>query len=98
MLVNGVRVNADPALNNEEIVALVHDEIRLWQQRNKTLGAVELSLDGESIIIRGHEKSPIRRVRRITGYLSTIDQFNDAKRAECNDRKEHEFSHSGLCS
>ncbi len=89
MLVNGVRVSADPALNNEEIAALVQDEIRLWQQRNKTLGAVELSLDGETIIIRGHEKSPIRRVRRITGYLSTIDQFNDAKRAECKDREVH---------
>ena len=89
MLVNGVRVSADPALNNEEIAALVQDEIRLWQQRNKTLGAVDLSLDGENIIIRGHEKSPIRRVRRITGYLSTIDQFNDAKRAECKDREIH---------
>jgi hypothetical protein len=89
MLVNGVRVSADPALNNEEIAALVHDEIRLWQQRNKTLGAVDLSLDGESIIIRGHEKSPIRRVRRITGYLSTLEQFNDAKRAECTDREIH---------
>ncbi|MDT8903150.1 anaerobic ribonucleoside-triphosphate reductase [Anaeroselena agilis] len=89
MLVNGVRVSADPALNNEEIVTLVHDEIRLWHQRNKTLGAIELTLDGESIIIRGHEKSPIRRVRRITGYLSTVDQFNDAKRAECQDREVH---------
>jgi anaerobic ribonucleoside-triphosphate reductase activating protein len=89
MLVNGVRVSADPALSNTEIVALVHDEIRLWQQRNKTLGAVDLSLDGECVIIRGAEKSPIRRVRRITGYLSTVDQFNDAKRAECDDRKSH---------
>jgi hypothetical protein len=89
MLVNGVKVSADPALNNEEIVTLVHDEIRLWNQRNKTLGAIELSLDGESVIIRGLEKSPIRRVRRITGYLSTVDQFNDAKRAECKDREVH---------
>jgi hypothetical protein len=89
MYVNGVKVSADPALNNKEIVALVHDEIRLWNERNKTLGEVELSLDGESVIIRGREKSPIRRVRRITGYLSTIDQFNDAKRAECKDREVH---------
>ncbi|MGE5422757.1 MAG: anaerobic ribonucleoside-triphosphate reductase [Ignavibacteriales bacterium] len=29
----------------------------------------------------------IRRVRRITGYLSTIDRFNDAKVAELRDRK-----------
>ena len=31
----------------------------------------------------------IRRVRRITGYLSTADRFNDAKKAELRDRKAH---------
>jgi len=33
--------------------------------------------------------SVIRRVRRITGYLSTVDRFNDAKRAELNNRTSH---------
>ncbi|WP_031513458.1 anaerobic ribonucleoside-triphosphate reductase [Desulfofalx alkaliphila] len=31
----------------------------------------------------------IRRVRRITGYLSTTDRFNDSKVAELNDRTIH---------
>src|SRR5690554_1431069 len=31
----------------------------------------------------------IRRVRRITGYLSTVDRFNDAKKAELSHRKPH---------
>lgn len=31
----------------------------------------------------------IRRVRRITGYLSTVDRFNDAKKRELADRKPH---------
>lgn len=31
----------------------------------------------------------IRRVRRITGYLSTVDRFNDAKVAELQDRLPH---------
>lgn len=31
----------------------------------------------------------IRRIRRITGYLSTIDRFNDAKQAELADRVKH---------
>lgn len=30
------------------------------------------------------------RIRRITGYLvGTVDRFNDAKRAEVNDRVKH---------
>ncbi|NLU50057.1 MAG: anaerobic ribonucleoside-triphosphate reductase [Syntrophomonadaceae bacterium] len=33
----------------------------------------------------------IKRVRRITGYLSTVDRFNDAKVAELRDRKSHRF-------
>lgn len=35
------------------------------------------------------ESPEIRRVRRITGYLSTVERFNDAKVAELNDRVEH---------
>ncbi|MCE1255618.1 MAG: anaerobic ribonucleoside-triphosphate reductase [Anaerolineae bacterium] len=31
----------------------------------------------------------IRRIRRITGYLSTVDRFNDAKQAELKDRRRH---------
>jgi anaerobic ribonucleoside-triphosphate reductase len=31
----------------------------------------------------------IRRIRRITGYLSTVDRFNDAKQVELRDRVEH---------
>jgi ribonucleoside-triphosphate reductase len=31
----------------------------------------------------------IRRVRRITGYLSTVDRFNDSKLAELKDRVKH---------
>ena len=29
------------------------------------------------------------RIRRITGYLGTLDRFNDAKRAEESDRVMH---------
>ncbi|HOJ77679.1 MAG TPA: anaerobic ribonucleoside-triphosphate reductase [Bacillota bacterium] len=31
----------------------------------------------------------IRRIRRITGYLSTVDRFNDAKQAELRQRIKH---------
>lgn len=35
------------------------------------------------------ESTDIRRIRRITGYLSTIDRFNDAKKAELKLRVKH---------
>jgi len=34
-------------------------------------------------------KEAVRRVRRITGYLSTVDRFNDAKMAELQERAAH---------
>ena len=32
---------------------------------------------------------PIQRIRRITGYLTTMSRTNDAKTAEINDRVKH---------
>lgn len=89
MIINGVSVTADPALSNEEIVTVVEAEIAEWTKTGKALARVELSLDGDEILVRAVEKSPVRRVRRITGYLSSVDNFNDAKRSECQDRKVH---------
>ena len=38
---------------------------------------------------------PFERIRRITGYLvGTLDRFNDAKRAEVNDRVKHGLQNS----
>jgi hypothetical protein len=89
MSVSSVKITADPALTDEEIAAVVGEEIRLWQERGKQLGAVSLTMSGDEIVVEASEKSPIRRVRRITGYLSTLEQFNSAKRSECGDRIEH---------
>ena len=35
------------------------------------------------------ESTSLRRVRRITGYLSIVDRFNDAKRHELKSRVSH---------
>lgn len=37
----------------------------------------------------------IRRIRRITGYLSTVDRFNDAKKAELKHRTPHFHTKEG---
>ncbi|MDR3561540.1 MAG: anaerobic ribonucleoside-triphosphate reductase [Negativicutes bacterium] len=89
MLIKGVSVIADQALPEEEVLAIVDEEIRLWHDRNKTLSTIELTLDGDNVMIAASEKSPIRRVRRITGYLSDLENFNQAKQSECVSRGTH---------
>ena len=44
---------------------------------------------GSEMCIRDRS-GPFERIRRITGYLvGGLDRFNDAKRAEVNDRVRH---------
>ena len=87
MIIDGVSVIASSELSDHEIETVVSDELKMWTSKNKVLAAVELSLDGDSILVTATEKSPIRRVRRITGYLSNMENFNDAKKAELASRK-----------
>jgi len=89
MQIQGIKVFADPALSQQEIEQLALNEISEWNATGKELAALHFDLDGDEVVIEGIEKSPIRRVRRITGYLSNIENFNDAKRAECRDRCIH---------
>ena len=91
MVVNGIQVTADPRLSREEINQYITEEKQLWDSRNKQLGQIELSIEQDEVVVKATEKSPIRRVRRITGYLSSIDNFNDAKVAECTDRAKHQL-------
>ena len=64
-------------LNKEEITALM-------------LGLKkELAKDYESFTFK-FENIPFERIRRITGYLvGTLDRFNNAKRAEVEQRVKH---------
>ncbi|MBU2700563.1 anaerobic ribonucleoside-triphosphate reductase activating protein [Sporomusaceae bacterium BoRhaA] len=89
MIIEGINVVAAPELSDQEVYKIVNDEIKIWISKNKTLAKIELLLDDENILVTAIEKSPIRRVRRITGYLSNMENFNDAKLSELNNRTKH---------
>ncbi len=89
LVIDDVLVNTDGAIPEDEIRQIVAEEIGLWQAKGKELWKVELTLDGDEINVVAHEKSPIKRIRRITGYLSTEDRFNPSKQAELHDRVNH---------
>lgn len=89
MTINGIHIAADPSFTSDEIAMLVAEEQAIWGEQNKAIAYMEIARDGEEVVISAAEKSPIRRVRRITGYLSNIDNFNDAKKQECEKRVVH---------
>lgn len=42
--------------------------------------------------------APFERIRRITGYLSNVKRFNNAKRCELHDRVKHSLmTHNHEC-
>lgn len=72
---------------------IVAEEVHYWQSQDKEVGEVRISKDKDNdakVVIASLPKQKIKRVRRITGYLSAVENFNDAKRAELNDRVNHQ--------
>ena len=88
-MVNQVAVEYDPSLTVAEMTSIVEDELKMWKDNQKELARVELTLDGDNVVVKAVEKSPVRRVRRITGYLSNMENFNDAKQDELGARYKH---------
>lgn len=76
-------------LSKAEINAYISRAQELYP--NKTIEGMDIAVDGDFVDIQYHFADvPFQRIRRITGYLvGTIDRFNNAKRAEVEDRVKH---------
>ena len=63
----------------------------LENKYNRKLEALDVNIDGDYADLHyTFSNVPFERIRRITGYLvGTVDRFNNAKRAEVEDRVKH---------
>lgn len=85
MVINGVKINCNEELQEEEINAYIERA-----DKGKHLIALDIEVDGEYVDLHYHYAKPFERIRRITGYLTgDIRTWNDAKRQELNDRVKH---------
>lgn len=84
---------ADPQITQTEINMIIAEEKQFYKKHGEQLGRLELSLDSGEILIKSFKKAPIRRVRRITGYLSEERNFNHAKQEELHDRTHHQHTY-----
>ena len=85
-------------LPQKEIDAYV-DMIK-QQNPDKYFKTMDLTVDGDYVDVSyTYEAVPFERIRRITGYLvGTVDRFNNAKRAEVEDRVKHDVPCTECCS
>ena len=76
---------------------LPQDEIDYYIEKlkrdnpDKLIKEVTLKVKGDSLDMDyTYDSKPFERIRRVTGYLAgDVSKFNDAKRAEVNDRVKH---------
>ncbi len=76
-------------ISQDEINAYVKYGTNKYSNRHIT--SLDIVVDNDFVDLKYHF-APVKfeRIRRITGYLvGTTDRFNNAKRAEVNDRVKH---------
>ncbi|MEG6520706.1 anaerobic ribonucleoside-triphosphate reductase [Desulfotomaculum sp. 1211_IL3151] len=85
-----MKITVNGNVDQKEIDSIVAEEKERLAAMGKEVGTIEISVvsSGE-LEVKTWAKSNVRRVRRITGYLSTADRFNDAKQEELRDRVVH---------
>lgn len=85
-----MKITVNGNVDQKEIDSIVAEEKERLAAMGKEVGTIEISVvSPEELEVKTWAKSNIRRVRRITGYLSTADRFNDAKQEELRDRVVH---------
>ena len=62
----------------------------LQKKHNRKLESLDIQIDGDFVDLH-YKFEPVgfERIRRITGYLSEVRQFNDGKKGELRDRVKH---------
>lgn len=83
---------------------LSEEEIKMYVQTlkdnnpDKIIKSVNMHVQSDEIEMNyTFDSKNFERIRRITGYLvGTIERFNDAKRAEVEDRVKHSLGNSKL--
>lgn len=88
-----VKVYSDYELTNDELLGYANLG---YEKFGDNLRHVEVCAtedpDFVDVKCAPMEVRPFERIRRITGYLSSVDHFNNAKIAELNDRVKHGLS------
>lgn len=88
--INGIPVEYESAIEIEKVTEIALEEIAAWKAKGNVLVRISITIDPEDetlVIVKAYPL--IRRVRRITGYLSDKDNFNAAKQDELSERYQH---------
>ena len=84
MIIDNIKINC----KNEISKAEIQSYCSLMKSPEKRLVELDIKIKDDDVLLTPHYDTIIR-VRRITGYLSNVNNFNAAKRHEQSDRVKH---------
>ena len=84
MIIDNVKINCKTEISEQE----ARTYFNMMKKPDKMLKELDIDIDGEDVNLKPHYDT-IVRVRRITGYLSNVNNFNAAKKHEQSDRVKH---------
>lgn len=76
-------------MTQEQAWIHAEEEKQFYWEKRLAVGEVNITEDAEGYVLHSKEASPIVRLRRITGYVSPVTQWNNAKQGELRDRVKH---------
>ena len=89
-IILGIPVTVLGAVFLAEANVLVSKEVALNDPQERKITYIEITeVSSEEVDIKVTTEGAVKKLRRITGYLSDINNFNDPKRAELADRLVH---------
>ena len=89
-IILGIPVAVLGAVSLAEANVLVSKEVALNDPQERKITYIEITeVSSEEVDIKVTTEGAVKKLRRITGYLSDINNFNDPKRAELADRLVH---------
>jgi len=89
ILEDGIRLTYADAISEEEAMEQVKQERALWEQQGKKISSIDISLHDDELQIKTTELSPIKRYRRITGYVVPLTAMAEHKISETKERYKH---------
>lgn len=107
MIIDGVLVSVSEGtgVSEAEIRSLILEEKACAKQSGRAITRMEIEPDGGELVVKVITTPPIKRIRRITGYLASTDRWNPGKLAELRDRyssikriKRVEFERNGAAT
>ncbi|MBW2672565.1 MAG: hypothetical protein JRD89_04000 [Deltaproteobacteria bacterium] len=86
-IVDDITVIVRGEIHEKQVEEIIAEERQRWEGKQYPLAKIEMAADGNEVEIKSYPRSPIKRIRRITGYLAPVDAWNAAKKAELADRQ-----------